>query len=204
MARLEPLVQRHQKISRLTINNNNQIESCYESQNQLEKIDESYKNQQYDGAGMAAAKSGSISINNRRSKPYSANQPKNKLTAALSSKHTNQMLMSKQFQAAPVTGTSTHYTSNNFATAKNFLPSSVNKQNEQTTSSTSMMTKQNNPNGQMLLMNATVLSSADSMGIDRSSDNNLNNDRRPVTSDGGANEYILPANPNSRAALLQA
>ena len=127
MARLEPLVQRHQKISRLTINNNNQIESCYESQNQLEKIDESYKNQQYDGAGMAAAKSGSISINNRRSKPYSANQPKNKLTAALSSKHTNQMLMSKQFQAAPVTGTSTHYTSNNFATAKNFLPSSVNK-----------------------------------------------------------------------------
>ena len=116
------------------------------------------------------------------------------------------MLMSKQYQAAPVTGaTSTHYTSNNFATAKNFLPSSyVNKQNEQTTSTTSMMTKQNNPNGQMLLMNATVLSSADSMGIDRSSEHNLNNERRPVTSNGGANEYILPANPNSRAALLQA
>ena len=91
---------------------------------------------------MAAAKSGSISINNKRSKPYSANQPKNKLAAASSSKHTNQMLMSKQYQAAPETGPSTHYTSNNFATAKNFLPSSsANKQNEQTNSSTSMMTK---------------------------------------------------------------
>ena len=75
--------------------------------------------------------------------------------------------------------------------------------NEQTNSSTSMMTKQNNAHGQMLLMNATVLSSADSMAIDRSSDNNnLNNDRRPVTSNGAGNEYILPADSNSGAALI--
>ena len=73
-ARLEPLVQRHQKLSRIGVRNQN--DASYESKNHLEKIDESLNVGKFQMAQPIPSKSGSISISNRKSKPFSANQKK--------------------------------------------------------------------------------------------------------------------------------
>ena len=153
----------------------------YESQNHLERIDESYKNKKVDKRVTTA---GEISMNNRRSKPYSANQSSNAKivpTAGAKDKNTN--------------AASTYYTSNNFATATN------------------------NGGQQLLLMNATMHSLAESGAkATCAQQSNINDvrdsscsesrentavlaqqDRRPVTSNG-MNEADL--GNDQRSALL--
>ena len=63
-------------MSRIAVKNKKDV-SQEDSNSQLEKIDESYKHNSY----ATQAKSGSISISNRRCKPYSANQQNKKLNS---------------------------------------------------------------------------------------------------------------------------